>query len=217
MYARVSTRLMNRWMFGTHQSAPVVSRQLKESDERFVTFLDFVQAMAIRAIRLNFKIPLPKIRAAVEKANSEFGVQYPFAMKHKTFLFSDKARQGHGELIIRMGDDRYFQLSGPEAGNRLITEVVEMYMDDLAYGDDGLAATYRAYERQGGVITMNPHIRLGEPIVANCGYSARTLWEASVNEGGIQQAANAYGVTPEDVKLACAYFDHLNNPTVEAA
>ena len=56
---------------------------------------------------------------------------------------------------------------------------------------------------------MNPKRRFGEPIVKSYSYTAETLWEASIAEGGIGAAARAYDVDFENVTLACDYYDHL--------
>ena len=41
---------------------------------------------------------------------------------------------------------------------------------------------------------MDPRERFGEPVVERCGYAASTLWEACEIEGGVEEAAKAYGV-----------------------
>ncbi len=223
LYARVSPRLMGRWIFGDNQGDSVITAQIGIREEtKIVTFLDFVQALAIRSIRSTFKIPLPKIRQAVQQAKDRFGVEYPFAMKHTTYLCSDGKKEGHGEIIIRVGDaddggefkERYIQISGKRRGNLVMKEVVELYLEDLSFDDSGVANEYCAWKKGDGKVVMNPHRRFGEPVIPSCGYTAETLYEASINEGGIDAAAEAFGVSRDDVKLAWSYFDHLNKPAV---
>ena len=224
-YARVSTRLMKRWIFGDSQGDSVVVPQIDEHDEgKVITFLDFVQALAIRSIRSNFKIPLQKIRQAVQQARDNFGVEYPFAMRHTTFLFSDKKLKGHGEIVIRIQGrgienedefkEKYIQLSGKNRGNLMMNQIVEVYLDDLNFDDSGIATQYCAWKQNEGTVVMNPHTRFGEPVIPSCGYTAQTLYEASINEGSLDAAAEAYGVSRDDVKLAWSYFDHLKNIAV---
>ena len=43
-YARVSTQLMTRWIHGNKQGSPVVEAEIARSNDKIVTFLDFVQA-----------------------------------------------------------------------------------------------------------------------------------------------------------------------------
>lgn len=216
-YARVQTQMLNRWFFGSSQGDSVVATELQSG--RDVTFLDFVQALAIRNLRTRYKIPLPKIRQAYNIAREHFGVEFPFAMQHTTYLFSDQARLGHGDLVIRIPNRRsggepeelyakYYQLSGRSAHNRVMREVVELYIEDLTF-KAGIASHFKAWQRDGGTIAMDPRIRFGAPVVESCGYTAETLSEASVLEGGLDAAARAYGVERQDVALAVQYLDHL--------
>ena len=203
LYARVSTRMLRRWLYGAKAGQAVIQPQLKaEQGQELVTFLDFVQAMAVRAVRLNHRVPLQKIREAIDRAENEYGVSYPFARKHTTYLF-DK------DVIIKLGEEEYVQASGKAARNRLIAKVVELYMEDLGFNPEGLAEAYRAFVWGGYEVKMDPRVRFGEPLVTSCGYTARALWEARQSEGSFQAAAEACGVRAEEVETACRYFDHI--------
>jgi hypothetical protein len=58
-------------------------------------------------------------------------------------------------------------------------------------------------------VVLNPHFRFGEPVIMPGGYTAEALWNATNTEGGIDAAAEAYGVTVPEVTLANRYFDAL--------
>jgi uncharacterized protein (DUF433 family) len=208
LYARVRTQTVNRWLFGDATGAPVVLPQLPKQDEKVATFLDFVQVLAIRALRSRHKVPLEKIRQAVDLAR-ERGVPYPFAVRHTTYLFGDQQEKGHGEVVIEVAG-QLIQASGRDRRNLVMRQVAELYMRDLYFDPDtGYASEYVAWQRGEEKITMNPRRRFGEPVVLRCGYSASTLWEAYEIEGGTEAAAKAYGVDNRDVELACEYYDHL--------
>src|ERR1700690_3903874 len=85
MYARVRPQLLTRWLFGGAGSDAVISPQFDTSD-RMVSFLDLVQCLAIREIRMQRKILLKKFRQAIEVAKTAFKLDYPFATKHVTYL-----------------------------------------------------------------------------------------------------------------------------------
>ncbi|MHB1421906.1 MAG: hypothetical protein ACYC3I_01670 [Gemmataceae bacterium] len=203
LYARVSRRMLRRWLYGAKASQPVIRPQLAdEQEQELVTFLDLVQTMAVRAVRLTHRVSLQKIREAIDKAENEYGLPYPFARKHTTYLFGT-------EVIIKLGEDEYVQTTGKGARNRLITKVVELYIEDLGFNPEGLADAYRAFVWGDYEVKMNPHVRFGEPLVTSCGYGARALWEAVQAEGSFEAAAKAYGVKTEEVETACRYFDHI--------
>jgi uncharacterized protein (DUF433 family) len=202
LYARVSSRMMTRWLYGSAVGEAVMRPQIEDQQERLVTFLDFVQTLAVRAVRLDHRVPLQKIRHAIEKAEREYDVPYPLARMHTTYLLGT-------ELVIKLREDEYVQLSGKHKDNRLITKVAEFYMIDLTFNTQGLASAYRPFKWGNLEIKMDPKIRFGEPLVSTCGYSARALWEAFKSEGSLEAAAEAYGVKTEEVEAGCRYFDHV--------
>ena len=124
-YARVRTGMMNRWMFGDKIGSPVFSPQFSDPDEKIVTFLDFIQVLAIRALRLPpHKVPLHKIRQAVDIAREQ-DIRYPFAMEHVTYIYGDsestkrvgnaeKGRKYSSDIVLDIGG-RLIQASGPIA------------------------------------------------------------------------------------------------------
>lgn len=208
LYARVHGNLLSRWLFGDARGAPVVDPQLRDLEgEKVVTFLDFVQSLAIRAIRQTRKVPLQKIREAIEAAKQLYKIDYPFAIKHTTYLLGK-------EVVIRTPCDKakFVQLTGKAKRNRLLTEVAELYLEDLSFDANGLANRYLAWKKDEYEIVMDPHQRFGEPLLPSCGYTARALFDAYRIEGGIDQAAKCYGVEPAEVKAAIEYFDHLQTP-----
>jgi hypothetical protein len=171
-YARVSPRIMTRWVFGDAGGNPVIERQLRDSSEKVVTFLDFVQTLAVREVRNRHGIPLQRIRQGVDEARRHYGIEYPLACEHTIYLFSDQKGKGHGQIVIRRpGDndrveDHYIQLTGRERRNLLIRPVVEMFLQDLQFDPKtGLASQYSPMSEEGASIVLNPRRRFGEPIV----------------------------------------------------
>jgi uncharacterized protein (DUF433 family) len=212
LFSRTRTQTLARWLFGDKRGEAVVVPQYGDPDEKLVSFLDFVEALAVRNVRLHHKhVPLSSIRAAHQEAVSRYGVEHPFARKHTTFLIGDSKR-----LVIRLNDDDYRELTGTGRGSKLITKVVEIYLNDLSFDANSLATEYCAWPPHGvkvkSKIVMNPKREFGEPVVVRCGYTAETLWDAYKTEGGTENAARALGVSREDIELACSYYDHLFGP-----
>ena len=205
-YARVTTQTMVRWVHGSRRGDPVFRAQLEGDTEKTVTFLDLVQALAIRAIRREFKVPLPKIREAVEEASQRYSVDYPFAMHHKTFLF-DK------EIHIELPKLGSVQISGKQKGQLIERVIAEPYLVDLTFSDEGLAVQYRAFEYRGRCVVIDPARRLGQPIIKPCNCLADSLLDAYRSEGSVGAAARAYGVDEDDVLFAIQYDDHLGGRT----
>jgi uncharacterized protein (DUF433 family) len=209
-YARVSRRIMTRWLFGEGDAKPVIDRQIRDASEKVVTFLDFIQTLAVREVRNRHGLSLQKIRLGVEQAQKRYSIEYPLARRHTIYLFSDQKGEGHGEIVIKLPDKEYIQLTGKDKDNLMMRPVVEMFLEDLHFDPQtGLATQYSPMVDDGASIVLNPHRRFGEPIVDPGGYTAETLWHATNTEGGIEEAAEAYGVTVSEVRLANKYYDTL--------
>lgn len=210
LYCRVSTAMMTRWLFGTASGDAVMTPQFG-TDERLVSFLDLVQTLAIREIRNQHKVPLPKFRQALQYAEDKWGLKHPFARHHCTYLFGDT-------LVIRPIQEKndFVEVSGKRKGQRLFP-FVEMYLKSLDFTPDGLAYKYRIFASnhfKPVAVTMDPRVRFGEPLLPS-GYTALTIYEAIKTEGGVERAAEAYGIAVEEAEAAYQFADHLS-PTSAA-
>lgn len=173
-----------------------------------MTFLDFVQALAIREIRRDHRVSLQKIREAVQVAQHDYRVDYPLAMLHTTFLFGS-------EILIRIeGRDEpsLVQVSGKQKHQRMMQKVAELFMEELTFSKEGLATRYRIFRHLDQTVAMDPRLRMGQPLIESCGYTALALHEAYKTEGSVEAAATAYDVEPRDIRLAIRFYDHLKGP-----
>lgn len=203
-YARMPTVTMNRWLQGSRNGERVIRPEAfggPGEHDKFLTFMDFVQALAIRAFR-TCKIPLQKIRTAVNNAADRYGVEHPFARSHVTFWDGT-------DIHIEISDGLLTQVTGKQIGQGSFKKIVEVYLRDLNFNDEGVADSYRAFSWNDAEIMMNPKIRFGEPIVLSCGYTAQSLWQASITEGSIEAASRVYGVAVEEAEAAYRYYDFL--------
>jgi len=201
-YARVTTGTVNRWLFGNASGDAVLRSELGVSI-RCVTFLDLLQIMAVRAIRAERSLPLQRIRDSVRRAEDDYNVSFPLARRHTTYLVN-------GNLTIRVGSD-LIQVSGRDAHSLHLSErIIEHFMQDVGFDADGLGRSFRAFEYQRSEVIIEPAYRLGTPAVGKLRVPAETLVHAYRTEGSMEAAAEAYGVTANDVDAAYRYFDHLN-------
>jgi hypothetical protein len=203
LYARVAPQMVARWLFGSARGNAVVDPQY-DPDERIVGFLDFVQTVAIREIRLQKKIPLPKFRQAIQTAKSVLNLNYPFARPHCTYYWPDQ------EIFIRKSaDEPIIEASGRHRGQPVF-QFVEMYLQNLGFDEDGLANLYRIFSTNEVTVMMNPRLRFGEPLLPS-GYSAKTVWEGIQTEGGtLNRTAKVFGIPIEEVQASYRFFvDYL--------
>jgi len=201
LFAKLHRSTVQRWFFSNHMGRAVLPPS--GMDSKTLSFLDLVQALAVRAIRREQNVPLPKIREAVQRAEASYGLTHIFARPHQTALFM-------GEIFIYPeGHEAPIQLTGKRPHQLAIRQLVEPYQRDLAFDASGLARLFTAYRFADQAVIIDPAIRFGEPFVKSCGYSARTLYEAVLSEGGVPQAARAFAVDEAAVEVAFRYYDSL--------
>src|SRR5665213_373196 len=212
-YARVSAIKLARWIMGTTDRAAAIIPEIdpEKNQDKLVTFLDFVQAMAIRQIRKTHKVPLEKIRETIDIAKKDFKIDYPFARRHITKLLGN-------EISLDITGYGLIETTGEHRRQFEIRPVVEPYLTDLSFDTKGLANIYVPYNHKGYNIVFDPRFRFGEPLVKpapksgskRCRYSVVALCNAYIAEGSLEAAALAYGVSPEAVEAATKYyFDYL--------
>lgn len=196
---------MNRWLFGSGHGEAVLKPQYGNTDQKDVSFLDFIQTLAVRSITTSPKstrIPVQKIRQAVEQAQKLYGVEYPLAMRHKIYQFGN-------DLVIKTQGDELVGASGTHRGNLVMSEIAEIYMRKIEFGNDGLVNRYRIWGHGNDQIVMDPKIRFGEPVFLESGIPAETLYQAVNAEGNAKRAAECYEVAESAIYTAIDFFDYL--------
>jgi uncharacterized protein (DUF433 family) len=200
-YARMHHNTVARWFRGSTDCERVFSTL--GDGEKTVSFLDFIQTLAVRNLRVHYNVPLQKIREAVTEAERRYGMSHPFARRHTTYLFEN-------DIWIELETGAVVQASGKERGQEGILKVIENFLRDVSFDpDSGLASHYEAFSKRNIRIVMNPKLRFGEPMIEGCGYTPEVLAEAAKTEGSIDLAARYYGVPREQVEVAIDYFDYL--------
>ena len=195
-----STAKARRWLFGSNSGEAAVI-PMYGRDESLSSFVDMVQLMAIRDIRLHRKISLDKIRETILVA-SGMGISYPFARKHQTYVFMD-------DVVIRLSDGSIVGATGKYRHDLLMEPIVERYMQDIGFDADGLAVEYTPMRDRGSRIVLSPKHRFGAPVVLPCNYTVETLVCAVQSEGSVLRAARTFGVDQADVRLALRYDESL--------
>jgi uncharacterized protein (DUF433 family) len=206
MFARMPFNTLNYWHFGTKSRQPLRDSEIPKQDGKFITFLEFIEAVAIRSLRTERNIPLPKIREAIKEAQDKYQIKYPFAQQtHKTVVVGK-------DIHILLGQDAtMIGLSGRDKAQKSFKPFLEPYMENIRYNEDKVACEFIAHRYGEGdkIIKMNPRIGFGEPLVGRTGYTAETLWKAAVAEGSIEMACQYYEVDRESVAAACNYWEGL--------
>jgi uncharacterized protein (DUF433 family) len=208
-YARITTSMMTRWVHGSRKGRPVVHPVRDDDRDRIVTFVDFVQVLAIRQLRRQKPAPsLEKIRKAYEEAVERYDVRYPFAYSHKCFY---DGKEIWIELPWRKhGDDELFtQMTGRGRGQSMIREIAEIYIDRIEFeGEDHIASKFTLWRDELGAVTMDPAKRFGEPLLES-GYTFTTIAEAYRQCRDVKTVAEEYDISREEIVVALRCEDYL--------
>lgn len=213
-FARINTRMMTRWIHGSVNRESVVRAELGALDEqKVVTFLDFIQSLAIRQLRRQRPQPsLQKIREAYEEAATRYKVEHPFGYTHECF-YDGKA------IWIKLpwltaddeADDTLFtKVTGKQKGQSAFREIAQIYRNRITFAEDNKVATaFTLYQDELGTIVMDPQKRFGEPLLAS-GYSLQTILDAYAVETDVGAVSRMYEITEEEVILAVRCDDYLD-------
>ncbi len=202
-YARMPAATLNRWFFGTKSADPMSRSGIADDLNKRISFTDFVEALAIRSLRVDHGVPLQKIKEAILNAREKHGIEHPFARKdHRTVLIGKDLH-----ILLKDLNGNPLGLTGKDLDQVSMKPCIEAYMKDLEYDANGMARLYRAFAFKDQEVVMNPQIRFGAPVLENSGYTAETLWRAAVAEGSIEKAADLYEVPVEAVEAAYRYWN----------
>src|SRR5580658_1258954 len=101
IFAKIPLATLRYWFIGDKRHSPVRSAIIEGGGMAYLTFQDFIEAVAIRHLRTKYRLPLPKIRQAVIEAKTFYGVEYPFSDKTRKVIMDQ--RELH--IIISRGTD----------------------------------------------------------------------------------------------------------------
>jgi hypothetical protein len=115
-----------------------------------------------------------------------------------------------GDIFVYPKDtDAPVQITGKRPNQIALRPLVEPYQRDLAFDAQGLARLFTAFRFADQEVIIDPAVRFGEPYVPSCGHSARTLHDAVLSEGGVAEAAKAFGIGEPAVEVAFRFYDSL--------
>jgi uncharacterized protein (DUF433 family) len=212
IYAKMPVTTLGYWLYGDRNHPALRQTLIAKEEGRFLTFLEFVEALAVRTLRHTYNLPLQQIRTALDICKKEYKIEYPFSDKEHQTSISGK------ELLINFKDNpNPVQLTGRNKRQQSFRPCVEPFMRDLVFDNQRTAKAYIAHRypvpnEQTINIIMNPSYCFGDPVVDGTGYRAETLWKAAVAEGSEAKAAEFYEVSVNQVIAACRYCDEIEMP-----
>jgi hypothetical protein len=201
-YAKMHPNTVRSWFTG--RVRPIFRAATSSVDARFLSYTDLIEAIYVRKLRNEFHIGFPVIRTAIEMATKLKGVAHPFA--HPDFRTVVVGKEIN---IIEKESESTMTALAPNSRQVSDTTILEQFIDELEFDASKNIIKYIAFKAPKDRVFIAPNYSFGFPMMESSGYTAETLWRARNAEGGIPEAANAYGVEDFTVKAAVDYFEGI--------
>ena len=201
---RVSQSTLHYWLEGGTRRGKVYKPILRAEPRgsRIVTWAEFIEARLLKQYRRDLKVPMPELRAFIELLRLRTGVPYPLA-HHRPFV-------GDRQLVLQAQEDvglaADFCLVAEVRGQTILTPASSDFVQKVVWRDE-LAAAWRPHDDPRSPVRVDPNQRFGRPAVA--GIRTEVLWEQS--EGGeyLDETADAFEISLDQLRWAIAYENAL--------
>lgn len=151
-YLQVSPGTLHRWAHVPGLDEPYVT--LLEQQGGAVPFIGFAEAFVIKSALLS-GVPKSKIRPSVEAIRERAG-----SLEHA--LASQLVWTDGAEILwgVAGGD-----LEVAATGQQQFSKTVESYLRNISYGNDGFVEYVRLPQYKRALVTIDPHVAGGVPLV----------------------------------------------------
>ncbi len=146
-------------------SAPLVTAFAARGHRATVPFIGFTEAFVLNAA---FKAGVPhhRIRPGVEAIKQQVGgLEHALAYKR---VFTDGA-----EILFRFVEEE--DLTVARTNQTQFTKTVENQLRLIRYADDGFAARVQLPKYSVAVVTVDPHVASGSPLIESGGARVKDL------------------------------------------
>lgn len=185
--------------YGHSNAEPILLRQVPRIGGKAVLgFLDLIESAFIRHFRGIGYSP-QTIRKVAIRLRERHNVDHPFAMNKR---FKADGKHIFEEVVTDEGERRLLNLMNDNF--ELVPAVEPSLFEQVFYVED-IARAWTPLHQHPRVI-VNPRISFGRPVVRDVWIPTETLFKSYLAEGGVEEAADEFGVSAEDV-LAAARFE----------
>src|ERR1700741_5446546 len=120
-YAKIHQNSLRNWFAGGSDRSPLREAAIHSPDFKAITFLDLIEAVAIRSFRVNYNVSFQKIREALRNAKDRYNIDHPFAHeKHKTVLVGKELH-----IFLPEDENNPVQLTGKGSGQKSMRPCID--------------------------------------------------------------------------------------------
>jgi len=165
-------------------------------DPLLLSFLNLVELHVVAAIRRDHKLPLPKVRAAIEYLAEQYGDEHPLISKN---LQTD----GLDLFVEHLGHLVNISRKGQMAMRAMLSAALKRIDRDAA----GIPIKLYPFTRQNftdspAIVVIDPKISAGRPVLKGSGVATEVIAERYKAGDSIGDLARDYGRSPEEIEEA---------------
>jgi len=162
-----------------------------------LSFLNLVEAHVLVAIRRKHRIPLPKVREALEYVSTEIGMDRPLA---------DARFQTDGVDLLVEQLDRLVNVS--RDGQMEMAAVINIYLERIKRDPSGVPIKLFPFTRKEArrdapaPVEINPRIAFGRPVLVGRGVPTAVLADRFKAGDSLAELAGDYDTSTEEIEEA---------------
>ena len=202
---RVAQSTLHYWLEGGvrrgRRYPPVIRAEPRDS--RVVTWAEFIEAALLRQYRREHGVPMAELRAFIDTLREQFQVPYPLA-HHTPFIATGRQLVLEAQEEAGLAPD--FCLVAVVRNQLVLTSPSQEFVDRVTW-DQEIAAAWRPHSDPDSPVRMAPLQRFGRPSIK--GISTEVVWEHAEVGDAVMETADAFGLTPREVRWALAYENSL--------
>jgi uncharacterized protein (DUF433 family) len=158
--------------------------------------VNLVEAHVLGAIRREHRIPLPKVRSAMEYVQKRFASKHPLA--------EQKFETDGVDLFVSRFEDL---ISASESGQLAMRDLIKARLRRIEHDASGLAARLYPFTRLAGLeqpkfVVIDPLVSFGRPTITGTGITTGILAERYKAGDSMDALADDYGCKRAQVEEA---------------
>jgi uncharacterized protein (DUF433 family) len=180
--------------FGPKFFKPII--QLPGDARAALSFINWVEAHVLDAIRRHHQVPLSKIREAIHYLGEHFSSKHPLA--------EQRFQTDEIDLFI----DRFGQLINvTQSGQYALRELLAAHLHRIEHNDTGMAVRLYPFTRKRDlhepkVVVIDPRVSYGRPVIVGTGVPTAVVAERYKAGESIDELAEDYGRSRNEIEEA---------------
>lgn len=197
-YLGLPRSTVRAWVRGQGDFRPLISRPDAAASE--LSFINVVEIHVLSAIRRVHRVPLQRVRRALDYIQEQLGQEHPLA--------AVEFRTNGIDLFVRWFDEADQLVNLSQSGQLAMRRVLEAYLQRVDRDMAGVASRLFPFTRPGHgnghprVVVIDPRMCFGRPSIIDTGVSTEIVAERYKAGESIDDLVSDYGLERQLVEEA---------------